>query len=205
MAEAPRSSWLGHVPGITPVTPLMAIGPRGVFLNTREFPSPGPRPVVLGGARFDGSTAGVPAATRLRAPADVALDGSGRIYVSDANSHRVVVFPPLLFLPETAAIADRGRATRSGRRQPQLNSQYGLATPRPGSSSGIFDRQNTLYRPTPATRGWLHFLKSAAMARRQSAGQRLRARLDGRHLRRGPFRPAGTERRAVSAASATGR
>jgi DNA-binding beta-propeller fold protein YncE len=76
-----------------------------VFPNTRDAATAGAAAaVVLGQNGFDtASPRG--GAGGLRIPFDVALDSSGKIYVSDTGNNRVLVYPSLLFLPLTGAEA----------------------------------------------------------------------------------------------------
>ncbi|MCC6536241.1 MAG: hypothetical protein IT162_01740 [Bryobacterales bacterium] len=131
-----------------------------VYPNTSNAPAAAaPAAVVLGQEDFEAASAGF-----LRTPADVALDQSGNILVCDFGTHRVLMFPPLIFLPTTGGLPDGVVG------QPNLNSTVpnwdspsgrgsaaGLAQPQ-----GIFvDRQDTLYVADTANARVLHFLRNA--------------------------------------------
>ena len=136
-----------------------------LFPNTRNAPTTGASAsIVIGQERFNTSAPDL-APNRLTGPVDVALDSRGNIYVSDSGSHRILVFPSLLFLPAAGAAARSvvGQLdTADGR--PNWNTPDGLAT-----AEGLFfpagiylDRQDTLYVGDTGNNRVVHFLKGAA-------------------------------------------
>jgi len=120
---------------------------------------------VIGQDGFESAAAGF-GARRLNVPRQVSLDSEGRVYVSDAGNHRIVIFPSLLFLPVVDAEAGGvlGQFDINGR-SPNYNSPDGLATPQ-----GLFapaacrvDRNGTLYVGDTGNNRVVHFLRPAAL------------------------------------------
>jgi uncharacterized protein (TIGR03437 family) len=133
-----------------------------IFPNTQSAPAAGTAAAfVVGQGSFDG-TAGT--GTNFKTPTDVSVNGSGNIFVVDSGNNRVLIFPSLVFLPITSAVASAvvGQRDLSGT-APNWNSTNGLATP-----EGLFapvglylDRQDTLYVGDTGNNRLLHFLKPA--------------------------------------------
>jgi uncharacterized protein (TIGR03437 family) len=137
-----------------------------IFPNTAAAPSTGlAASTVLGQDTFD--TTGGGTGTRLRAPIDVALDGDRNLFVSDSGSNRVLIFPSLLFLPNTNAVANAvvGQRDTNGT-APNWNTPDGLATPEGiyGPLGIYVDRRGTLYVGDSGNNRVMHFLKPAVLA-----------------------------------------
>ncbi|MEO7649015.1 MAG: hypothetical protein ABIZ80_00980, partial [Bryobacteraceae bacterium] len=138
-----------------------------IFPNTGSAPSTGASAsIVIGQNQFDQLTAGG-GATRFNGPADVALDSSGNIYVSDNGNNRVLIFPSLLFLPLTGAAAAGvvGQRDLGGSAQ-NWNTQDGLATPEGLSLPfGLYvDRRDTLYVGDTGNNRVVQFLRPLTVA-----------------------------------------
>lgn len=134
-----------------------------VFANTANAPGAGvAAAAVLGQDDFQATSTGM-----FRSPTDVAIDQNGGVMVCDFGNHRVLFFPPLIFLPATGGLPDgvigqpnltsnapngdspSGRATATG-----------LALP-----VGLFvDRQDTVYVADSGNARVLHFLRAAVAA-----------------------------------------
>jgi uncharacterized protein (TIGR03437 family) len=130
-----------------------------VFPNTAGAPRAGATAAfVIGHAAFDGT----PGGTSLRSPGTVTLDRNGDIFVADTGNHRVLVFPPLVFLPAAggtaSAVVGQRDLTGTSPNMGAAPSAEGLFLPH-----GIFlDRQDTLYVADSGNQRVLHFLKNAA-------------------------------------------
>lgn len=135
------------------------------FPNTQSAPPTGMAAAfVIGQDRFDSTGGG--SGTNFRAPADVAIDSSGNIYVSDNGNNRVLVFTSLVFLPVSGATAAGviGQRDLAGT-APNWNSSDGLATPE-GLSAPLgllVDRRDTLYVGDAGNNRVVHFLKPAVV------------------------------------------
>lgn len=124
-----------------------------VFSNTPTAPVVGAAATyIIGG---NGGTA-------LKAPLGVGVNSSGQIYVSDSGNNRVLIFPSLIFLPQTGATASGVVG------QPNLTSvtanwdgQNGLSSADSlfGPAAVYLDRQDTLYVGDPGNNRVLQFLK----------------------------------------------
>jgi uncharacterized protein (TIGR03437 family) len=137
-----------------------------VFPNTQSAPAAGlPAALVFGQGQVDSGSAGG-GATGLRGPADVAVDDSGNIFVSDTGNNRVVVYPSVLFAQPsgTRAIAAVGQRDLNAN-APNWDSSDGLATPDSLLAPvGIYlDRHNTLYVGDVGNNRVLQFLRAAAV------------------------------------------
>lgn len=119
-----------------------------IFPNVRNAPASGmPASIVIGQDRFDTSGAGS-GPMRLNSPVDVAVDSSGKLYVSDSGNHRILLFPSLLELTLSAAAATEVIGQLNLQTAlPNWNSPDGLATPEGlVAPAGLFiDRRDTLY------------------------------------------------------------
>jgi len=98
----------------------------------------------------------------LKSPLGVGVNSNGQIYVSDSGNSRVLIFPSLIFLPQTGAAASGVVG------QPSLTSvaanwdgQNGLGSADSlfGPSAVYLDRQDTLYVGDPGNSRVLQFLK----------------------------------------------
>ena len=137
-----------------------------IFPNTHDAPAGGQSAaIVIGNDRFDNVSSGAGAA-RLRGPADIVLDRSGNLYVSDTGNNRILIFPSFFFLPiggasATAVIGQHdinGTAANWDQRD-SLATADGLAGP-----LGIFvDRRNTLYVADSLNNRALHFINALTM------------------------------------------
>lgn len=134
-----------------------------LYPNTQAAPSAGAAAaIVIGQNSFTLS-----AASLLRTPTDVALDGDGNIYVADFSNNRILVFPPALFLPPNGATPASVIGQRDLRSTaPNWDSILGLA-----SQAGLFgpygiylDRRDTLYIGDIGNNRVVHILKKAALA-----------------------------------------
>jgi uncharacterized protein (TIGR03437 family) len=133
-----------------------------VYPNTSGAPPTGlPASIVIGQKAFSSAGPGG-GATGLHAPADVALDTAGDVFVADNGSNRVLIYPSLLSLPTTggAAVLAIGQPSLQGV-APNWNTPDGLATPEGLSAPlGILvDRQDTLYVGDTGNSRVVHFLK----------------------------------------------
>ena len=124
-----------------------------VFSNTPTAPLAG-----AAGTFLIGGGSGV----ALKSPLGVGVSSSGQIYVSDSGNNRILIFPSLIFLPQTGATASGVVG------QPNLTSvaanwdgQNGLASADSlfGPAAVYLDRQDTLYIGDPGNNRVLHFLK----------------------------------------------
>jgi uncharacterized protein (TIGR03437 family) len=138
-----------------------------IFPNTHAAPAGGETAaIVIGNDRFDNVSGGA-GASRLRGPTDVALDGSGNIYVSDTGNNRVLIFPSFFFLPISGAGAsavlgqhDMNGTAANWDQRDSLATADGLAGP-----LGIYvDRRTTLYIVDSLNNRVLHFLNTLAIA-----------------------------------------
>jgi uncharacterized protein (TIGR03437 family) len=135
-----------------------------IFPNTQNAPLAGmPAAFVIGQASFGSAATG---SGNLKAPADVAVDSSGSIYVSDTGNNRVLIYSSLVFLPlsggsPTGVIGQRTPAGVAA----NYNSTDGLATPEGlYSPVGIYiDRQDTLYVGDVGNSRVVQFLKAASV------------------------------------------
>jgi uncharacterized protein (TIGR03437 family) len=135
-----------------------------MYANTRDASAASNvAAIVIGSDRFDAIATGT-SRTRLQNPSDVVLDSSGRVYVTDAGNHRVLVFPSLIFLPITdgAATSVIGQLDFNGNTS-NWNSRDGLATAESlAAPAGVFvDRRDTVYIADAGNHRILHFLKSS--------------------------------------------
>ena len=135
-----------------------------MFANTRDAgPASNTAVLVLGSDSFDRAGAGG-GRTRLKGPIDVALDSAGRLYVSDLQNNRVLVFPSLIFLPITdgSATAVIGQPDFNSNAA-NWNSREGLATAEGVfEPAGIFvDRRDTVYVADSGNHRILHFLRDS--------------------------------------------
>lgn len=138
-----------------------------IFPNTRDAAQAGAAAaIVLGQDRFDSRVTGG-GANGLRSPFDVAVDSRGGIHVVDSGNHRLVTYPPLLFLPLSGgqATAVVGQSNLSGGAPNWNAAQSGHTTPEGlASPLGLFlDRLDTLYVSDTGNNRVLHFLKPAAV------------------------------------------
>lgn len=132
-----------------------------VFPNTRDAaPTGASASIVIGQNDFNAG-----AASLFRGPFDVTVDTSGRIYVSDPGSNRILIFPALVFLPIS------GGAPTGVVGQPNFtsvvlnwNSRDGLATPEGlyAPAGLLLDRMDTLYVGDTGNNRVVHILKQGA-------------------------------------------
>ncbi len=130
-----------------------------VFPNTQSAPQAGmAASFVIGQSRFDTTSAAV-----LRAPGGVGVDRAGDIVVADSGNNRVLVFPPLVFLPiggatATAVIGQRDATGAAA----NWDSPDGLATPEGlAAPAGVYlDRRDTLYVADSGNSRVVHFLNA---------------------------------------------
>ena len=135
-----------------------------VFTNSADAPVVGATAAfVLGQDTFSGSGAGG-GATHFRQPADIALDASGDLLVSDFGNNRILSFPPLFFLPLSGASATSviGQRDLAGSAA-NWNTPDGLATAEGlWAPIGLFlDRRDTLYAGDVGNNRVVHYLKRA--------------------------------------------
>jgi len=137
-----------------------------VYPNTHDAPASGhAASIVIGQKGFDTATHAA-TASGLNVPLDLALDGSGNIYVSDTGNNRVVVFPSLLTLPGAGGSATLVIGQRTLLSSvPNYNSTDGMATPEGlASPQAIFvDRRDTVYVGDSGNNRVVHFLKSVSV------------------------------------------
>jgi uncharacterized protein (TIGR03437 family) len=132
-----------------------------IFPNTQNAPPAGVAATfVIGQGAFDSISGG------LKAPVSVAVDSNGNIYLADQGDNRVLIFPPLIFLPiaVTAASGVIGQQSGSGT-TPNFDSPDGLATADSlFAPAGLYvDRQDTLYVGDAGNNRVLQFLKPAVI------------------------------------------
>lgn len=133
-----------------------------IFPNTEAAPPAGMAAAfVIGQNSFDSASGSV-----LKAPTDVAVDSGANIYVADYGNNRILVFPPLVFLP----IAGGAPSGVVGQRDltgtaANWNASPGLATPEGlyGPAGIYLDRQDTLYVGDTGNSRVVHFLKAASI------------------------------------------
>jgi uncharacterized protein (TIGR03437 family) len=135
-----------------------------IYSNTQNAPPAGvAASFVVGQAGFGSSGAGN---GTLKSPADVAVDSSGNIFVSDNGNNRVLIYGSIVFLPAAGGTPGGvvGQSSVSGT-APNWDTPDGLATA-DGlySPIGIYlDRQDTLYVGDAGNNRVLQFLKPAAV------------------------------------------
>jgi uncharacterized protein (TIGR03437 family) len=137
-----------------------------IIPNTQSAPAAGAAAAfVIGQAGFSGSVA-ASGAGGLRGPADVGVDSTGNIFVSDGGNNRVMIYPSLVFLPVAGGAASGvvGQQTTAGSAV-NYNSTDGLATAEGLSGPvGVYiDRQDTLYAGDAGNNRVVQFLKPAAV------------------------------------------
>lgn len=137
-----------------------------VYTNTRDADRGLSAEIVIGQPNLNSALSGA-SATRMRGPVGLAVDGNGRIYVSDNTNNRVLQFPSLLLLQPGDTPADsvfgQGSLTTS---TANYNSRDGQAT-----AEGILapvavfaDRMNTLYIGDTGNNRAVHVLQRATVA-----------------------------------------
>jgi uncharacterized protein (TIGR03437 family) len=136
-----------------------------IFPNTQAAPAAGMTAAfVIGQGSFDNSTSSQ--GTAFKSPTDVAVDSNGNIFVSDFGGNRVLMFPSLVFLPVTGAVASSvvGQRSVSGTAA-NWDSTNGFATAQGlYGPLGIFlDRQDTLYVGDTGNNRVVQFLKAVAV------------------------------------------
>jgi len=132
-----------------------------IYPNTQNAPTAGvAASFVVGQAGF-GSSSGT-----LKVPADVAVNSSGNILVSDSGNNRILIYGSLVFLPAAGGTPSGvvGQNSVSGT-TPNWNTPDGLAT-----AEGLYvpvgiyvDRQDTLYVGDSGNNRVVQFLKPAAV------------------------------------------
>jgi uncharacterized protein (TIGR03437 family) len=132
-----------------------------IFPSTQNAPPAGMAATfVIGQAGFDVSSGGP------KAPGAVAVDSNGNIYLADTGNNRVLIFPPLIFLPIAGAAATGviGQQSASGTAA-NWDSPDGLATADSlyGPVGLYVDRQDTLYVGDAGNSRVLQFLKPATV------------------------------------------
>jgi uncharacterized protein (TIGR03437 family) len=132
-----------------------------IFPNTQNAPAAGMAATyVIGQSAFDA------AGGSLKAPTAVAVDSSGNIYLADKGNNRVLILPPLIFLPiaGTGAAGVIGQQNGTGT-SPNWDSPDGLATADSlFAPAGLYvDRQDTLYVGDVGNSRVLQFLKPATI------------------------------------------
>ena len=139
---------------------------RVVIIPNTQVAAPAGMPAafVIGQSTFSSNSGG--SGTNFRTPVDVAVDGSGSIYVSDSGNNRVLAFPSLIFLPVFAGVANAivGQANLTGTTA-NWDSTDGLTTADSLSApQGVYiDRRDTLYVVDAGNNRALQFLKAASV------------------------------------------
>jgi uncharacterized protein (TIGR03437 family) len=136
-----------------------------IFPNTQAAPAAGMAAAfVIGQSSF--AVASGTGAGALRSPTDVVLDSAANILVADFGNNRVLVFPPLVFLPSAGGTPSKviGQQNFTGT-APNWNATSGLATPESlYAPAGLYiDRQDTLYVGDTGNNRVLHFLKAVSV------------------------------------------
>ncbi len=133
------------------------------FSNTQTAPASGASATyVIGQGNFNGATGG----TAFKGPVGIGLDSRGQIYISDSGNNRVLIFPSLILLPSSGAVASSvvGQSSLTGV-SANWDGQNGLASADSlFSPVGVYvDRQDTLYVGDTGNNRVLQFLKFAAV------------------------------------------